>query len=126
MLPTPEQAQQRIDEIQALYRRWLQLLPQLEAAQQQWRQAAQIMTELDKFYAAEYMAYANAVADGLPVSLRTEGEYSVLSEDALFDAFGDHYRLAWQWLREATAALLTRSEERRVGKECRSRWSPYH
>ena len=23
-------------------------------------------------------------------------------------------------------ALLTRSEERRVGKECRSRWSPYH
>ena len=24
------------------------------------------------------------------------------------------------------ARLLTRSEERRVGKECRSRWSPYH
>ena len=23
-------------------------------------------------------------------------------------------------------APLTRSEERRVGKECRSRWSPYH
>src|SRR5256885_6886654 len=23
-------------------------------------------------------------------------------------------------------ALETRSEERRVGKECRSRWSPYH
>ena len=22
--------------------------------------------------------------------------------------------------------LLGRSEERRVGKECRSRWSPYH
>ena len=26
----------------------------------------------------------------------------------------------------ATAASRTRSEERRVGKECRSRWSPYH
>src|SRR2546426_11226337 len=24
------------------------------------------------------------------------------------------------------APILTRSEERRVGKECRSRWSPYH
>ena len=24
------------------------------------------------------------------------------------------------------ARRLTRSEERRVGKECRSRWSPYH
>ena len=23
-------------------------------------------------------------------------------------------------------ALKLRSEERRVGKECRSRWSPYH
>ena len=23
-------------------------------------------------------------------------------------------------------ALFARSEERRVGKECRSRWSPYH
>src|SRR3712207_8959167 len=25
-----------------------------------------------------------------------------------------------------TAAAESRSEERRVGKECRSRWSPYH
>jgi branched-chain amino acid aminotransferase len=28
---------------------------------------------------------------------------------------------AWTW-----GAYLGRSEERRVGKECRSRWSPYH
>ena len=27
---------------------------------------------------------------------------------------------------EASARFLCRSEERRVGKECRSRWSPYH
>ena len=27
---------------------------------------------------------------------------------------------------EGILACLTRSEERRVGKECRSRWSPYH
>ena len=26
----------------------------------------------------------------------------------------------------AKLTLTTRSEERRVGKECRSRWSPYH
>ena len=25
-----------------------------------------------------------------------------------------------------SVVLLMRSEERRVGKECRSRWSPYH
>src|SRR5216683_256041 len=27
---------------------------------------------------------------------------------------------------EVRALLALRSEERRVGKECRSRWSPYH
>src|SRR3989442_13237119 len=28
--------------------------------------------------------------------------------------------------RDLTQSTSTRSEERRVGKECRSRWSPYH
>src|ERR1043166_877677 len=28
--------------------------------------------------------------------------------------------------RDDRAAVFARSEERRVGKECRSRWSPYH
>src|SRR5688572_16691908 len=30
------------------------------------------------------------------------------------------------YLATGTCRHLTRSEERRVGKECRSRWSPYH
>ena len=35
--------------------------------------------------------------------------------------------IIYDYIREATAlAGVTRSEERRVGKECRSRWSPYH
>ena len=29
------------------------------------------------------------------------------------------------WVR-VRSAIIVRSEERRVGKECRSRWSPYH
>ena len=29
-------------------------------------------------------------------------------------------------IRGKSVDTLTRSEERRVGKECRSRWSPYH
>ena len=37
-------------------------------------------------------------------------------------AIGSHYHLAGA----AFADLQLRSEERRVGKECRSRWSPYH
>jgi len=30
------------------------------------------------------------------------------------------------WLGERLVRMQVRSEERRVGKECRSRWSPYH
>ena len=31
-----------------------------------------------------------------------------------------------EFLKEVVPHLRSRSEERRVGKECRSRWSPYH
>ena len=55
-------------------------------------------------------------------------------------ASGDAFKQAKQATRRAMAfatrdrkvnkrrmrQLTTRSEERRVGKECRSRWSPYH
>src|SRR6266487_4287322 len=33
---------------------------------------------------------------------------------------------AKSWVEPYELALGTRSEERRVGKECRSRWTPYH
>ena len=32
----------------------------------------------------------------------------------------------WESWNDLARALATRSEERRGGKECRSRWSPYH
>src|SRR3712207_7208020 len=37
---------------------------------------------------------------------------------------GGHSKPAAAWL--SSRAVCRRSEERRVGKECRSRWSPYH
>src|SRR2546423_11023232 len=45
------------------------------------------------------------------------------------DLAGAAYPLALLWsngLMLYLGAALARSEERRVGKECRSRWSPYH
>src|SRR2546427_11982046 len=53
---------------------------------------------------------------------------AVALERAFAEAMGAKHALA---VTSGTGALITslaasRSEERRVGKECRSRWSPYH
>src|SRR3712207_9001726 len=39
---------------------------------------------------------------------------------------GEHLEPAGAVDERRLVELLRRSEERRVGKECRSRWSPYH
>ena len=46
-------------------------------------------------------------------SLVKEGRYDLV--ELLYDSTPD-----------VLSELIRRSEERRVGKECRSRWSPYH
>lgn len=103
--PSAEQAQTRINEIQALYREWLRLKPKLETAQEEWRQAAEVMRKLSAFYDREYLELHQAIENGLPVCLHTEGEYSVMSEDALWEAFGEQYELAWGWMRAAMKVL---------------------
>ena len=40
------------------------------------------------------------------------------------DSFGTQYLCLL--FDDGAGCRYTRSEERRVGKECRSRWSPYH
>ena len=42
------------------------------------------------------------------------------------DYITDHWKKFDNHLDTSGTEILTRSEERRVGKECRSRWSPYH
>ena len=39
---------------------------------------------------------------------------------------GAYYYRKWQQSFYRSIMMTLRSEERRVGKECRSRWSPYH
>src|SRR2546423_12025789 len=46
--------------------------------------------------------------------------------EVVADARIDARRPRREAIVEVTLADGTRSEERRVGKECRSRWSPYH
>ena len=40
--------------------------------------------------------------------------------------FSDEAKLAIDISQDEKNLFVIRSEERRVGKECRSRWSPYH
>ena len=54
--------------------------------------------------------------------------FGYITLDELKDNY-DELGLPYETVIECASSSLrhrTRSEERRVGKECRSRWSPYH
>ena len=59
-----------------------------------------------------------------------DARYKVLLDDheALQEAYNDLHEGYNELQTDYTKAVerIERSEERRVGKECRSRWSPYH
>src|SRR5256885_17166029 len=65
---------------------------------------------------AEYLARVEAILaalDEADLAARGTGELRGVLRVAASSSFTEH-------------AVIPRSEERRVGKECRSRWSPYH
>ena len=49
-----------------------------------------------------------------------------LLSGAVFAAYGIYASDSLMIVLGGLLMLMARSEERRVGKECRSRWSPYH
>ena len=53
----------------------------------------------------------------------TKDGVTVAKEIELEDQFEN---MGAQMVKEVASKTADRSEERRVGKECRSRWSPYH
>src|SRR5256885_15810636 len=72
--------------------------------------------------AAELAAVAEPVPEPAPVKVSKSKKKAapvVVEAEPASDALG------WLTVRGAHLHNL-RSEERRVGKECRSRWSPYH
>ena len=63
------------------------------------------------------------------MSIATDEEYYLTESDKL--AILSAFHKCEKWLialqgEGVTSISEQRSEERRVGKECRSRWSPYH
>ena len=82
---------------------------------------------------AAFMACGHAkFTDEAGVCLATSGPGAIHLLNGLYDAKLDHQPVVAIVGQQARAALggnyqqEVRSEERRVGKECRSRWSPYH
>ena len=61
----------------------------------------------------------DAIVDRIPPPTDSD---KVQTRALIFDSTYDNYRGAIPYVRIYDG----RSEERRVGKECRSRWSPYH
>ena len=69
---------------------------------------------------------AEAVVRPILDAVRQRGDRALMEYARQFDKLErKSVRVPAAELRAARDAL-TRSEERRVGKECRSRWSPYH
>src|SRR5256884_5299692 len=70
-------------------------------------------------------ADVQGIGDGRNPILKTESADSA-GEAANQGDQRDKISLQPHCLRQAFDGKRARSEERRVGKECRSRWSPYH
>ena len=66
-----------------------------------------------------YRSFFEAVFKIKNKAARAEA-YDAICKYALFNDAPDVDKMS------DAAAIAFRSEERRVGKECRSRWSPYH
>src|SRR5256886_13298730 len=59
-------------------------------------------------------------------TVRYAGQYGTFLVSEIYSGRWPLSRAMQVSLQSVTEAIGIRSEERRVGKECRSRWSPYH
>ena len=75
----------------------------------------------EKFFKGACIAYILLGSVFFPKSAWAEEPLGTMVYHDIKD-FGEYYDSE----SAITYAFIKRSEERRVGKECRSRWSPYH
>ncbi|MFA9486014.1 DUF4298 domain-containing protein [Moraxella haemolytica] len=98
--------QNRINEIQAIYKEWLTVFERLQTAKQDLAKSAELMSQLEDFYFdGQWREIYEAIENGENFDLTTDGEYSVMSEDTLWNAFNDQQDLLWDNLRFAVKHL---------------------
>ena len=91
---------------------------------QKFEEAAEKVKEVTLQTNLVYSEYFSAQS-GNKVYLKPEN----MQYTGAYKVRGAYYKISTMSEEERKKGLITasaRSEERRVGKECRSRWSPYH
>ena len=102
---------------------YFEKLQQVEDNSKSIENAKDILTELKA--ASEFVNVANL--DTLKFDENPDFHVRILNHDLAVEVKSFRYRTEdWSDDISLRKAGQSRSEERRVGKECRSRWSPYH
>lgn len=102
---TPKDAQARLDQLQSLYRQWLDQKSQLDTLERHLTAALETITALERAYMSDdYHELLALDAKGL-LDTTTDGEYSVLSEDTLYNEIIAKEVMLWQLLRLCVQAL---------------------
>lgn len=98
--------QQKINQIQEKYREWLGLYGRLETAYQELVKSTELMQELEDFYfRGDFQEIYESIENGEKLDLTTKGEYSIMGEDTLWNAFHDQQTLLWKFLKLAVKNL---------------------
>ena len=85
-----------------------------------------IFLQTDPPKSADPAAETLAVVEAAEVSIRVQALENGKPIQNIAVSADNHHWYKPEASGKATLSLVLRSEERRVGKECRSRWSPYH
>ena len=90
-------------------------------------------SRVDKIYGDAYISVKTDEDDLLEALEEAKAVKEILDSNTDFVNFLNHPQITKEEKMEAAKNVFDgrvsddmRSEERRVGKECRSRWSPYH
>ena len=88
--------------LQQKYERWRELRRRQEEAQTQWLEAEALLHELQAYY--QSVQWREDHANNVSLECK-EGEYSILSEDTLWDMLTDRDELSIRWMRLGLDAL---------------------
>ncbi|RRD42325.1 hypothetical protein EII18_06010 [Comamonadaceae bacterium OH3737_COT-264] len=93
-----QKVQPHADEVQALYKEWVNLAPKLEAAKQYWQHATDVMQQLaESHFDGDYGQCLDALEQGLTQetdpfkSFKAEAQgYNAINDASLWNTFAAH------------------------------------